>query len=85
MEKVPIEELEKKLKEARKRSVGSKWRHYKGGQYVISGISIMEATNEIAVIYSPLENPDVSFVRPITVWAELVEWNGKMVPRFSKI
>jgi hypothetical protein len=85
MDKVSYETLETMIREAKGRALGSKWKHYKGGIYVISDIAIMEATNEVAVIYCPIERPNVKFVRPISVWSELVEWKERQVPRFSKL
>lgn len=86
MAKLSYEELEKKLTDARKHIVpGSKWRHYKGGEYAIKDIVVQEEDNELAVVYTSLAHPDVSFMRPLSVWAELVEWDGKTSSRFFQI
>lgn len=85
MTKIPYEKLEEMVTVAHQRSVGSRWKHYKGDIYVVADIALIESTMEIAVIYSSLEHPRVRFIRPLSVWGELVEWNGRTVPRFSKI
>lgn len=86
MDKLPYEELEKLVTDARIRiPAGSTWRHYKGTDYTIADIAIIEATNEVAVIYTSVDHPGVSFVRPVRVWNEKIEWNGHVVPRFSKL
>lgn len=85
-DKLPYEGLERMIAEAKKAvPPGSRWRHYKGGRYEVSGFAITEATQEVAVIYTPLEHPAVSFSRPLSVWQETVEWNGQTLPRFKQL
>lgn len=86
MDKLPYEELERMITEAKERvPVGSHWQHYKGSRYSIADIVIVEATNEVAVIYTSLDRPTVSFVRPLVVWRQTVEWGGHVIPRFTKV
>lgn len=83
MDKRSYEELADLLTKARMQVVpGSKWQHYKGGQYTIVELAILEETQEVVVLYRPLRHLDVPFVRPLAVWQETVEWQGKTVPRF---
>lgn len=85
MTKLSYEELKRQISEAQEQvPLGSKWRHYKGGEYTINNIAVLEETQELTVIYTSLAYPDVSFVRPITVWSEQVEWEGQTVQRFSR-
>lgn len=85
MTKLTYEELETKLADARNQvKPGSKWRHYKGGEYTIKDIVVQEEDNELAVVYQPLAHPDVCFARPLSVWDEQVEWNGKTFHRFAE-
>lgn len=80
-----IAELESILREAATRVVvGGTYAHYKHPHqlYMVNGLSILEASDEVAVRYAMLAAPDVEFVRPLTSWLETVEWNGKTVPRF---
>lgn len=82
-DKPPFSALEERLTVAAQAvPVGSHWRHYKGGEYVIAGHAIIEATNEVAIIYTSLAHPAVTFMRPLTVWNEQVEWGGQTLPRF---
>lgn len=86
MDKVPYKELKKWIADARAQvTIGSKWRHYKGPEYVIADIAIIEATNEVSVIYTSVDHPSVSFVRPLKVWLESVEVDGESVPRFARV
>lgn len=86
MDKLPFEALEQMLAEAKQKvPIGSRWRHYKGNDYTINLLVITEEDNQVAVVYTPLKHPETTFVRPLSVWLESVEWNGDMVQRFSKI
>ena len=85
MTKLTYEELEAKLAEARAQvKPGSKWRHYKGGEYTIRDIVVQEEDNALAVVYEPLMHPEVRFTRPLSVWDESVDWNGEAVQRFKQ-
>ena len=85
MSKLSFEELEKILRDAEQQvPLGSKWRHYKGGEYEISKHAILEESQKVAVVYTSLAHPSVSFVRPLSIWQEIVEWNGKSISRFSR-
>jgi hypothetical protein len=66
--------------------VGSHYAHYKHPEtlYVVQGFVIIEATEEVAVIYALENTPAVTFSRPLTSWLDTVEHDGKMTPRFLK-
>lgn len=87
MDHKSLEELRALLAEAAKKvSVGAKYYHYKDANklYTVTGLSILEASDEVAVKYAMDTNPDIEFVRALTIWLETVDWNGQTVPRFSK-
>jgi hypothetical protein len=85
MTKLTYEVLEQLIDDAYKIvTPGSKWRHYKGGEYTIKAIAVLEEDQNLAVVYTSIDHPTVSFVRPLSVWNEQVEWQGKTVNRFSK-
>ncbi|MFA6080101.1 MAG: DUF1653 domain-containing protein [Candidatus Gracilibacteria bacterium] len=75
--------------------IGAIYRHYKstGGNdhvYEVIGTAKHSETDEILIIYKPLyKSPwqaGCDFTaRPLSMWEEMVEWNGKMVPRFTLI
>lgn len=83
------EELAALVEEASaKVEVGATYTHYKHPDdsfYVVKGIALIEATDEPAVIYEAQYGAKITFVRPVSVWCEDVEWNGKQVPRFAKV
>lgn len=67
--------------------IGSRYRHYKSADmtYVVKDIVIQEATNEPCVIYQAQYGNKITFSRPVSVWLERVEVEGKVVPRFTEI
>lgn len=76
-------ELARKL--ARCPASGAKFRHYQTGLvYVVLGCAIEEATMEPLVLYLP-EDEDVMFARPFAEWDEVVEYEGRRVPRFGRV
>ena len=70
---------------ARDVTVGGTYRHYKGQTYTVTGLAILEATNEPAVIYRASYDERLAFVRALSVWQETVEVDGKSVPRFQLV
>lgn len=63
-----------------------KYRHYKGNDYEVIGVGKLEATLEYVVIYKPLYPSDWNlWVRPLNVFTENVEVDGKTLPRFEYI
>jgi hypothetical protein len=86
MKHISEEELASKLVEATKRvTVGAQYRHYKNKLYKVLGFAILEATNEVGVIYQAQYGHNLIFIRPLTAWLEEVEWRGDTVKRFTKI
>ncbi|HEX6258262.1 MAG TPA: DUF1653 domain-containing protein [Candidatus Saccharimonadales bacterium] len=76
-------ELQQRLDDAASAvNVGKQYRHYKGNLYSITGVAIIEATNEPAVIYKAQYGKGLQFIRPIKDWTMTVEWQGETVPRF---
>lgn len=64
------------------------YQHYKGKQYEVIGIARHSETLEEMVVYRALyDTPDFGYaalwVRPRAMFEEMVEVNGKMVPRFT--
>ncbi len=86
MTKLPYEDLEQMLAEARLVvPPASNWRHYKGEEYTVGDIVIQETDNSLAVVYSSLQRSGVSFVRPLADWEADVEWDNRVVKRFTQI
>lgn len=80
------EELSNKLKDATRRViVGATYRHYKNQLYAVLDLAILEATNEICVIYQANYGDKLTFIRPLADWLQTVEWQSEVLPRFTKI
>ncbi|MSR78684.1 MAG: DUF1653 domain-containing protein [Candidatus Taylorbacteria bacterium] len=60
------------------------YKHFKGGRYRVLGVAKHSETLEDVVVYEALYKNDLSklWVRPVAVFNEKVEVNGKKVSRF---
>ncbi len=65
---------------------GEEYRHYKGDLYRVVLLAEHSNDNEWMVVYEPMyPNPDAPFfTRPLREWEQVVEWQGRKVPRFLK-
>ncbi|MDR1794569.1 MAG: DUF1653 domain-containing protein [Erysipelotrichaceae bacterium] len=59
------------------------YRHYKGNLYEVIAIAKHSETLEELVVYRALYDEGKIWVRPCSMWEELVEVNGKTVKRFT--
>lgn len=59
-----------------------KYRHYKGKDYQVIGMATHSETLEPMVVYRALYGEYGLWVRPASMWNELVVVDGEMVPRF---
>ena len=67
-----------------------KYQHYKGKYYEVVGIAHHSETHEPMVVYKALyESPEFGknplWVRPLSMFIENVEVEGKSIPRFTFI
>lgn len=62
-----------------------RYRHFKGGEYVVVGLAKHSETQEVLVVYRPLYNDSGLWVRPVAMFLETVVHNGETVPRFTYI
>ena len=62
-----------------------RYKHYKGNEYEVLGMAIHSESLEDMVVYRQLYGEGKTWVRPASMWNELVEVNGEKVPRFQKI
>ncbi len=60
-----------------------KYRHFKGNEYEVIGTARHSETEEELVVYRPLYGGGGLWVRPVSMWNETVEQDGKTLPRFS--
>ena len=64
---------------------GGKYRHYKGNEYLVIDIATHSETEEEMVVYKALYGEEKLWARPLSMWNEKVEVNGKEVLRFTYI
>ena len=62
-----------------------KYRHYKGNEYEVIGIANHSETLEKMVVYKALYGEKEIWVRPASMWNDLVEKNGETFRRFTYI
>jgi hypothetical protein len=61
---------------------GRYW-HYKGKEYTVIGVARHSETEEEMVVYRQEYGDDSLWVRPMTMFMEMVEVNGQSLPRFQ--
>jgi len=84
----PPKQLSKELNEAKQKVVeGGTYVHYKhpAKTYKIVQVAVLEATDEVAVVYRAQYGEGFTFVRTLREWLELVDWEGKTVSRFTHV
>jgi len=62
-----------------------KYKHYKGKEYEVIGVAKHSETLEKMVAYKALYGERGLWVRPLKMFLEEVEMNGKKVPRFKYV
>ena len=61
------------------------YRHYRGGEYEVIGAARHSETLEPLVVYRPLYNASGLWVRPHAMFFELIEFEGRLQPRFAPV
>ena len=62
-----------------------KYRHFKGNIYELVSLARHSETLEDMVVYRSVTDENLVWVRPLSMWGELVEHQGRTVPRFEYI
>jgi len=62
-----------------------KYKHFKGNVYELLFIAKHSETMEDMVIYRSINDESKIWARPISMWGETVEYQGKTVARFTYI
>ena len=62
-----------------------KYRHFKGKEYEVLGTARHSETMEELVVYRALYDEGGCWVRPRSMWTEMVEHDGRRVRRFTRI
>ena len=67
--------------------VGSRYCHYKNEEhaYLITGFAILEANEEVGVLYKAEYGEHITYIRPLSSFLETVEKDGVQIPRFKKL
>lgn len=63
--------------------LGKKYRHFKGKEYLVLYLAKHSETMEELVVYQALYGEKGIWVRPLSMFLEKVEVNGKLVERFE--
>ncbi|MBT5904017.1 MAG: DUF1653 domain-containing protein [Opitutaceae bacterium] len=61
-----------------------RYRHYKGGEYDVVGLCRHSETLEVMVVYRALYGEGGLWVRPIKMWSETIEFDGRKMARFTR-
>ena len=61
------------------------YRHFKGKRYEVLGLARHSETLEDMVVYRALYGEGELWVRPLAVFDEMVEVDGRRVARFERI
>ena len=69
---------------------GQVYRHFKGNVYVVLHLAKHSETGEELVVYTKIRGTGSAgdgtvWARPVLMWKEIVERNGKSQPRFALI
>lgn len=62
-----------------------RYRHYKGGLYTVIGIARHSETGELLVVYRPEYGERAFWVRPLAMFNETVQIEGRLIPRFERL
>lgn len=60
------------------------YRHFKGGMYQLLYLAQNSEDSQLLVIYRSMEDGKI-WSRPVRMWVEEVEVDGKKVPRFERV
>jgi hypothetical protein len=60
-----------------------RYRHYKGREYIVVGVARHSETEEPLVVYRQDYGDRGLWARPLPMFVELVEADGRQVPRFQ--
>jgi hypothetical protein len=62
-----------------------KYQHFKGSYYQVLHIARHSETEEYLVVYHPFDSKDDIWVRPLSMFDETIERDGKSMKRFQYI
>ena len=62
-----------------------RYRHYKGKDYTVLGVARHSESGDWLVVYRPEYGQRLLWVRPLPMFREDVEVDGRRVPRFTRL
>lgn len=62
-----------------------RYRHFKGNEYEVLFLARHSESLEAMVVYRALYGEGGNWVRPVSMWNEMVEHEGRTVARFQRI
>lgn len=71
--------------ESRKLKTNCIYQHFKGNYCLVLDVAKDSETLQDVVVYKELHSNLQVWVRPLQMFLETVEFNGKKVPRFKKV
>lgn len=71
--------------EGREIVIGGRYKHFKGGDYVVLGVARDTETFELMAVYMQLHDQPRTWVRPLNMFLEDVDDHGNRKPRFEYI
>lgn len=81
MGRVPTQEVS--LQSQRDIPQPGKYRHFKGGEYEVLKVACHSETKELLVVYCSVDDPMMTWVRPVEMFSGVVEGPGGPFPRFE--
>lgn len=61
------------------------YEHYRGARYEVLLVARHSETEEWVVVYRQLYGDGSAWVRPLAMFVESVEFDGRTVPRFRRV
>lgn len=81
-----VQEQANRMKEE---MVGYRYRHFKGGIYIVTDIAVHSETEELMVVYKTFDQPDLVWCRPLSMFLSEVDHKKypdvKQAMRFERI
>lgn len=62
-----------------------KYLHFKGNEYEVIDVARHSETLEPLVVYRALYGEGAVWVRPADMWLDMVERDGRIMPRFTRL
>ena len=71
------------LKEREMKVIPGRYRHFKGNEYTVVGTARHSESQDELVVYRQEYGDHSLWVRPLAMFTEIVEVDGREIPRFQ--